>query len=157
LRVQSPKPRVFITYTNIDKTGKKFGFEQILQQLSVGMNPTVLFAPIDVFVKMTSWMRNGLRRTGVIKWESGTAYFVLEDGGQLRILWSNKYAPLDHFSLVDASATRWVVKPDPISGNRLTASFVENEKDLSKVDFLVKTVISAELINLNGVELFKFK
>jgi len=133
------------------------GFQQILHELSAGINPTVLFAPIDAFVRVASWIRNKIRPTVAIKWERGQAYFVLEDDRELKMFWSNKYAPLDHFVLIDPSATRWVVKPDPFSGKRLSATFVKNEKDLNKVDFLVKTVTSAELVNSNGVKLFKFE
>lgn len=133
-------------------------FRKILNDLSSGMNAKVLLAPIDMFAKFMSIIRSAPVEVKALKWDAGKSFFVLEDGRELRILWSNKYAPLDQFVLVDPSATRWRVKPDPTTGDRLTAVFVENEKDpTTKIDILVGTQINAELVNPNGVKRFKFE
>lgn len=71
-------------------------------------------------------------------------------------MWSNRYAPLDRFLLVDPAATRWLVKPDEFTGGRLTARLVENAKDRDKVDFYVRTIVNAELVNVDGVRPFRF-
>jgi hypothetical protein len=50
------------------------------------------------------------------------------------------------------------VKPDAKTGDRLTAIFVEDEKDpKTKVDFLATTVVSARLVNPDRLKLFKFE
>jgi len=129
-------------------------FRHIIHKLSSGINPTIMFAPIDKYVEVASWIHAG---EPIIRWSpSHGANFVLEDGRELKIVWSNKYAPLDCFILVDRSATHWTFKPDSSSGGRLTAIYVENEKDIGKVDFYVKTVVNADVINRTGVRLFSF-
>jgi hypothetical protein len=131
------------------------GFQRLVLKLSAGINPTILLAPIERYVEVNSWWMHG--RTTGMRWELGRSYLVLEDGREFRLFWSNKHAPLDYFVLVDASATRWVVKPDPAMSGRLTTMFVENERDSAKIDFLVKTVVSADLINANGIKAFSFE
>lgn len=133
-------------------------FAEILKEMSSGMSPKALFAPIGMYVKFMSVVRNAPFGKWPIRWEDGKSFYLLEDGRELRMFWSNKYAPLDHFVLVDPSATRWCVKPDRNSGDRLTAVFVENERDPKmKIDFLVETVVSAQLVDPNGIRLFKFE
>jgi len=130
------------------------GFQDVLDELSKGINPKVLLAPIEKFVEITSWMlRNprGIRLTSSLR-----KYFSLRDGRDLRIVWSNKYSPLDRFLLVDPAATRWLVKPDEFTGGRLTAKLVENARDRDKVDFYVRTIVNAELANVDGVRPFRF-
>ncbi len=83
-------------------------------------------------------------------------FFILGDGRELKIIWSNVYARLDHFILVDPSATRWVVKPDLKTKNRLTAIFAENENDPAKIDFYIKTTVGAKLINRGEIRFFRF-
>jgi hypothetical protein len=129
------------------------GFQNILEKLSEGTNSTTLLAPIEKYVQMASWIRNMLRP---FRWDSGGMFFVLGDGREIKIVWSNKYAPLDHFILVDPAATRWTVKPDVKTRKRLTTMFVENDDDPSKVDFYIKTVVSAKLVNKVGVRFFRF-
>jgi len=134
------------------------GFREILNELSSGMNPKVLFAPIDMFPGFMSMLINAPLGTRPVKWGDGESLFVWEDGKELRIRWSNKYAPLDCFVLIDPLATRWYVKPDAKTGDRLTAIFVEDEKDpKTKVDFLATTVVSARLVNPDRLKLFKFE
>jgi hypothetical protein len=128
-------------------------FKQILEELSARINPTLLFVPVEKYVEIASWMHRGM---GGIRWEPRGAYFALEDGRALRIIWSNKYAPLDRLLLVDPSATRWLVKPDEHTGERVTAMFVENAKDPKKVDFCVRTLVNAILVNVEGVKSFRF-
>jgi hypothetical protein len=132
-------------------------FQQILQELASNMKPTALLSPIERYEEMASWNRNGLSQSGGIRWEYRSTKFVMKDGRELSIFWSNKFAPLDKFVLIDQSATRWVVKPDPDSGDRLTAFFVQNEKDpQNKVDFYIKTVGTARLVASERVKLFRF-
>jgi hypothetical protein len=134
------------------------GFREILGELCSGMNPKVLFAPIGMFTRFMSMLMNAPSGTRPIKWGDGESHFVWENGKELRIRWSNKYAPLDCFILIDPLATRWYVKPDAKTGDRLTAVFVEDEKDpKKKIDFLVTTEVSARLVNPNGVKLFRFE
>ncbi|HKM51637.1 MAG TPA: hypothetical protein VJZ75_10715 [Candidatus Bathyarchaeia archaeon] len=81
----------------------------------------------------------------------------MSDGRELRVHWSNKLAPLENFILVDPSATSWVVKPDEDTGERLTAAFVENDKEPStKVDFYVRTVFASSMIDAKGIRPFRF-
>jgi hypothetical protein len=129
-------------------------FQQILRELSFGMNPSVLLVPIEKYVEMASWTRSNL---GPMIWDSKGPLSVLSDGRNLRIIWSNMYAPLDKFILVDQSAIRWIVKPDLSTQLRLTALFVENAKDPNKIDFYIKTVARAELSNMSRVKLLRFE
>jgi hypothetical protein len=130
------------------------GFQQALEELVMGLSPIVLFTPVEKYVEIASWMHRG---EGVIRWRPGGASFVLEDGRELRIIWSNKYAPLDRFIMADPSASRWLFKPDPQTHDRLTVMFVENARDAKKVDFYVRTLIHVGLVNPEGVKQFRFE
>jgi hypothetical protein len=133
-------------------------FHRILRELCTSINPTVLLAPIERYSEIASWwLYETSKPQSGIRLALGRPYFVFEDGRELRVYWSNRYVPLDHFVLVDPSATRWLVKPDSDTGGRLTAEFVENEKDSSKIDFLVKTVVVADLIHRDRVKAFAFE
>ena len=129
------------------------GFSDIVRELSSGMNPKALLAPIEKYVEIASWIRQGV---GVVRWGPGTGTYISDGGRELKIFWSNMYAPLDCFILVDPTATRWIVKPDSKTGGRLTATFVEDVNDWSKVDFYVKTVVCEELLHRERIKLFKF-
>jgi hypothetical protein len=129
------------------------GFAEVVRELSTRMKPSALMVPIDKYVEIASWIRGGV---GAIRWGRHGDYLLSDEGKELKMYWSNMYAPLDYFVLVDSSATRWVVKPDSKTGGRLTAMFVENVKDSAKVDFYVKTVVSSELIHPERIKLFKF-
>lgn len=133
-------------------------FTEILRQLSLGMYPQVLFAPIDMYVKfMKMMLAEAQKGIQPIRWGEGETFLVSEEGKELRMFWSNRGAPSDHFALIDRSATSWCVKPDSATGNRLTTVFVDNKKNpLTKIDFLVKTVVAAQVTNPAGVKLFKF-
>lgn len=130
------------------------GFENLLRKISTEMNPSALLAPIEKYVEIASWNRD---RRGIVQWELGDTYFVNMDDRRVRILWSNKYSPLKDFILVDQSATLWRFKPSLTPHGRLTATFVQNDKDQAKVDFLVKTVVKADLLEENGVKVFSFE
>lgn len=133
------------------------GFHKILRGLCTSFNPTVLLAPIEKYSEIASWWLHGSSKSqSGIRLALGRPYFVFEDGRELRVYWSNRYVPLDHFVLVDPSATHWIVKPDSDTGGRLTATFVENDKDPNKIDFLVKTVVAADLIDRERVKAFDF-
>jgi hypothetical protein len=97
------------------------------------------------------------RGEAVIEWSPKGGNLVLEDGRGIKIVWSNNYAPLDCFILVDSSATRWIVKRDMLTGDRLTAMYVRNDNDPSKVDLYVRTVVNAELVDPKGVKAFRFE
>jgi len=132
-------------------------FQGILDELSSGMNPKVLLAPIEMFVKFTSMIMRAAASMNVLRWRPGESFFVLKDGMELKIVWSNKYAPLDCFVLVDPSATLWCVKPDPVTGNRLRTFFVQNQKESTKIDFLVKTIIGTQVMNSDKIRMFRFE
>ncbi len=133
------------------------GFQDALQQLSAEMSPAVLLAPIEKYVALASWSRDGSGEGG-IKWERHSTKFAMRDGRELRIFWSNKYAPLNEFILIDPAATLWIVKPDEETGDRLNAFFVQNANDpATKVDFYIKTVVSATLADVNRVKVFAFE
>ena len=133
-------------------------FHRILRELCTSINPTVLLAPIERYSEIVSWWLRGRSKSqSGIRLALGRPYFVFEDGRELRVYWSNRYVPLDHFVLVDPSATHWIVKPDSDTGSRLTAVFVENDKDSNKIDFLVKTEVVADLIDRERVKTFVFE
>lgn len=94
---------------------------------------------------MASWIGAG---EVTLRWGSGTTDLVLVDGRELRIYWSNKYAPLEDLVLIDPSTTKWAIKPDKETTRRLTSVFVENAKDPGKVDFFIRTVFRAELVHV---------
>lgn len=133
-------------------------FHRILRELCTSFNPTVLLAPIERYSEIVSWwLRGPSKPQSGIRLALGRPYFVLEDGRELRVYWSNRYVPLDHFVLVDPSSTHWIVKPDSDTGGRLTSTFVENDEDPNKIDFLVKTVVAANLIDRERVKSFDFQ
>jgi hypothetical protein len=130
-------------------------FSSILGELSAGLNPTALFVPIKEFGSFSRIMMEGITK-GVSFWGTRAGHILLQ-GKEIKVFFSNKFAPLEHFILVDRSATRWYVKTEDQFRGRILATLVENEKDPDKVDFLVKTVVKADLVNPNRVRIFSFE
>jgi hypothetical protein len=126
-------------------------FPSIVEKLSDSLVSCALLAPVERLKEIAYW-------TFRVSPSAGHRQLFLPNRMPLEIIWSNKYAPLDSFILADRSATRLVLKPDEHSGRRISAVLVENEKELkTKVDFLVKTVISAKVVNRNLVKAFRFE
>lgn len=174
-------PKVFISYTNIDKKGRKFAsslwralrkdydtfFFDHSRKNNTGQNLKSLLAhevarrEIMLVVcteGLASWSRRRPGEDGGIKWERNCTKFVMKDGRELRIFWSNMYAPLNEFILIDPAATRWTVKPDEETGDRLSAFFVKNANDpVTKVDFYIRTIANAVVLDANRVKAFAFE
>lgn len=104
-----------------------------------GFRPDILCAPIALFVPF------GLDRSLIEEWDDSGGYLAVPGRPRLRIIWSNRYAPLSQFVVFDSRAAVWRFKPDPTTGNRLTVAIGEPESPHNAVMFLAETVAKYEI------------
>lgn len=135
-------------------------FSGLLESFAQTMPQPVLFAPIEHFVQMASWSIAGAIGVDIVNgmiWKDRASYFAT-NGLPIRVIWSNNVAPLRQFILADQSATRWIVKPDPQTGERLSVTLVENQREPKrKVDLLARTFFRAELKDQTKIIPFDFQ
>lgn len=103
-----------------------------------GFNPTVLIAPISLYMPVFKSLR--------IDWAEAK-FVTLSDGSQLRLFWSSKSRPLDRFVVLDPRAGDWTVKLDPQTRERLTIAIGRPQTPHRAVMFLAETVSKYEIVN----------
>ena len=110
----------------------------------IGCSPNVLCVPIDFFLTVNKhqWCEFG--------GEPGLHLVRIPEGPTLRVFWSTKYTPLNRFVIVDSSRTRWTVKLDPETQERLTVVIGEPGNQPGSVMFLAETVAKFEIMDPNG-------
>ncbi|MEL7562278.1 hypothetical protein [Dehalogenimonas sp. 4OHTPN] len=65
---------------------------------------------------------------------------------QMKIFWSNKYAPLDTFLIFNSNAGEWTYIGDPNQNSRLWFAIGESER-LGNVEYWIEVLISYNIIN----------
>ncbi len=115
--------------------------EGAVQLSSAGFSPTVLIAPITLFVALLESLK--------IDWEKGE-WVVLPSGQRLELFWSSNVAPINRFVVLDRRAGEWKVKLGPESKERLTVAIGRPSSPPQAVTFLAETVVKYEISDPAG-------
>jgi hypothetical protein len=112
------------------------------QLRTAGFNPTVLAAPIALFLPVFKSLQIDLQTGRNIE---------LPDKSKLELFWSSRIAPLDRFVILDRRAGEWRVKLDPHTGERLTVAIGRPKSPPQAVTFLVETVVKYDISSPHGL------
>ncbi len=117
-------------------------WEGVQQLRSDGFNPTVLAAPIDLYLPVFKNLKIDLQTARNVE---------LPDGSILELFWSSRARPLDRFVVLDPRAGEWKVKLDPETHERLTVAIGRPVSPPRAVTFLAETVVKYEIVNASGL------
>ena len=78
-------------------------------------------------------------------------FIKIPEGPKLKLMPATKYVPLTKFVVFDSSQTRWTVKLDPETQERLTVAIGEPKDKAGSVMFLAETVAKFEVLDWGGV------
>jgi hypothetical protein len=79
-------------------------------------------------------------------WSTGDEVLKLANNIQLKLVWSNIYAPLDDFILTSPQSGQWFVIPDVDTKNELAVAIGNSTTDSEKkVAFFVDLIVKYEL------------
>ena len=110
-----------------------------------GYNPDVVCvpSPLVTAVYQCSWMEYDF---------TGDHLFIkIPEGPKLKFMSATKHVPLSKFVVFDSSQTRWTVKLDPETQERLTVAIGEPKDQSGSVMFLAETVAKFEVLDWSGV------
>jgi len=111
-----------------------------------GANPTVLFAPIEYYIKFhLEWYKDPSSRI-----ESPDS--VIISGHRYKICWSNKYMPFNEFIFVDRRFGEWVYKPS--FSERLYVKISESDK-IDQLDLLVYTTVKLGILDPSKIAIIQ--
>jgi hypothetical protein len=110
----------------------------IAEMINNGLAPTVMFAPVELYSTIHSWVDPAGHP--YYAYPAGPRTFYLAGGSSLRIFWSNKYSPLDRIIIYDKSFGSWIVKPQSQTGSYLWIEPKPSDRDSTKFDITIKTV-----------------
>jgi hypothetical protein len=113
-------------------------WEGVQQLRSDGFNPTVLAAPIDLYLAVFKGLKIDLQTARNVE---------LPDGSTLELFWSSRANPLDRFVVLDPRAGEWRVKLDPDTNQRLTVAIGRPKSPPLAVTFLAETVVKYEIVD----------
>jgi hypothetical protein len=114
--------------------------QEIHRLIAEGGNPNVLLAPIQLMVAFLTQLADRL------SWDSdGRERLTLAPGAELRIYWSNGYAPLDRFIAFNSEGGLWSVKPDSETGHALTVALGQSKLYSDEVEWVAETVVKYEI------------
>ncbi len=117
-----------------------------------GFAPDVLLAPIDYYVQMGNWFDKD-RNAPCLDWTQRPERLTINNEISLKIYWSNNYAPLYEFILMDSNMGIWYVKPDPETGMAITVQIGISKLYPDEVEVLCKTVAKYTLSNPESVRI----
>lgn len=127
--------------------------QQILEHYAKGFNPKFIFVPIDYYMDVWKWTLEGLGRGKSVT--AGYEWYI-HDNIRLKIKYSNKRTPFNHFIISDKSFNEWKFRPDPKTGERLTARY-DTDSHRINAYLNLKTVFNFTITDPEANLVLKFK
>lgn len=120
-----------------------------------GFNPSTIFIPLDYLSKL--WKEEwNLESKLYGKYTCSDRQFKLNESTKLDVIHSSNYTEFEDIIILDKKACIWTIKPDEAK-ERLHIEIKEYDKDISKIDLLVKTVINLKIENSNAIKILTIK
>ena len=127
-----------ITLVNPNFSGIRAATNELI---SAGYRPNAVCIPIRLFV---DFMQDSSYPNEA---SSHRETLSLPEGDSLKIHWSSGLAPLDKLVVSDSTQLLWKVKPDPITGHRLTVAIGEPISQPDTVRFIAETIVRCEILD----------
>jgi hypothetical protein len=115
--------------------------KQIIYLRGKGFKPNVMLAPLQIYSLFVKNYKAILAETNY-----NTDKIQIE-GCEMQIAWSNIYAPLRSFIILDSSYGIWHVITDMESKSGITAAIGESKTNVNKMSCLVETMAYYEILN----------
>lgn len=119
-------------------------------------NPSFIFIPIRYFTLIFN--KNNERNSilyNKLEIEDGKRYLVPDKNTKLKIFFSSKNIPFEDIIILDKSAGIWTYKIDERTGERLFVDIKEYEKDKTKVDVYVRTLVNFRITNPEKIRILE--
>ncbi len=121
-----------------------------------GFNPSTIFIPLDYLSKFRKEGWN-IESKLYNKFTYSDRQFKLNESTKLDIIHSSNYTKFEDIIILDKKACIWTFKPPDEVKERLHIEINEYEKDISKIDLLVKTVINLKIENSDAIKILTIK
>ena len=126
--------------------------KQITEHFAEGFNPKFLFVPIDYYMDVWKWtIADSPSKSGRFGYEWNIGNEI-----KLKIKYSNKRTPFDHFIISDKSFNEWKYRSDPKTGERFTVKF-DTASDEINAYLNLKTVFQFTITDPEANRVLKFK
>ena len=103
-------------------------------------NPDVLLLPIDLFNDFMKYFKTK------IEWSIDKFPQLYEEQCNLKIFWSNKYAPLKSIMLFNSNEGTWHVMKEENTDNNISFAIGESEQS-DKVVYFIETLVYYSIEN----------
>lgn len=120
-----------ISYKNPDFTMINKGIRRLKEK---NFYPNVVLMPIELHVSFMKHYYNTL------EWSPDGRTQLLEEGCNLNIFWSNKYAPLKSIMIFDSNEGIWHVLEDKNTENNISFAIGESEHSRDKIACFIETL-----------------
>lgn len=119
-----------------------------------GFKASTIFLPLDYLAETEK--QNIEEGTDIYKKIRGRKY-KSDDQTELDIIHSNKYVKFQDIIILDKNACDWTFKPNRENNSRLWIEIKEYEKDKSKIDLTIKTIINLTIRDHRGIKILRLK
>lgn len=133
---------------NLDEVYKQIEYS-VNSLKESGFSPSTILIPLSIFHEFfkESWKIQS-------KYYSKFTYKSLniDESTKLEVLTSSKFTEFKDIFILDKSVCSWIFKPSNYN-HRLHVEIKEYEKDLTQVDFLVRTIIYLKIEDYSGIKI----
>lgn len=117
---------------------------KIREMLSNNIVPNTIIYPVQISVDFIKYFASN------IDWSSDNGRILNIENCKLRTIWSNKYAKLRSFIILDSRAGVWYVKPDAEDNGEITIAIGESKTHIGYIEYLVETLAYYKINNTNA-------
>lgn len=117
---------------------------KIREMLSKNIVPNTIIYPVQISVDFIKYFASN------IDWSSDNGRILDIENCKLRMIWSNKYAKLRSFIILDSKAGVWYVRPDAEDNKEITIAIGESEKHTGYIEYWVETLAYYKINNINA-------
>lgn len=133
-------------------------FEIINTLKKKGLNPSVIFIPNEYNSEIhKKTFQEGSILCKKLNYKDGKRYLVPDRNTKLKIFFSSKDIPFRDIIVLDKSAGAWIYKIDEGTGERLFIDIKEYEKDKTKVDIYIRTLVSFKIIDPQKIRILEIE
>ena len=127
-----------IYHKNTDFTVINKGIRRLLGR---NISPNIMLMPIELHNDFVKRYREKL------DWPINAPPLLTEQGCNLKVYWSNKYAPLKSIMIFDSNAGIWHVLEDKYTQNNIAVAIGESEQSKDKIAYFVGELAYYYVVN----------
>jgi len=117
---------------------------KIREMLDNNIVPNTIIYPVQISVDFIKYFNSN------IDWSSDNGRILNVEDCKLRMVWSNKYAKLRSFIILDSRAGIWYVRPDAEEDKEIAIAIGESKTHIDCIEYLVETLAYYKINNTNA-------